>query len=105
MKPVSAEQAKHRYTASLLNSYRGRAHENHVSFDDARAAKFIAALLMLGESFTITQFNKAREEQGAWGSELTFRGFMCGFMYVSPHDRLGVITEAGKMFLLNYKEK
>ena len=71
------------------------------SFGDAKAAKLIAALLMLGESFTMTQFNKVRDEQGTWGSDLTFRGFM----HIPSHGRPRVITEAGKMFLLNYKEK
>jgi len=70
------------------------------SFGDARAAKLIAALLMLGKSFTVSQFHKVRDEQGAWGSDLTFRGFM-----YNPHGRRRVITEAGKMFLLNYKEE
>ena len=71
------------------------------SFGDAKAAKLIAALLMLGESFTMDQFKKVRDEQGTWGSDLIFRGFM----YSPPHGRRRVITEAGKMFLLNHKEK
>ena len=82
-----------------------RTYRTYIPFDDARVAKLIAALLMLGESFTVTQFDKVRDEQGAWGSDLTLRGFMCGFTYPTSHGRPRVITEAGKMFLLNYKEK
>ena len=76
----------------------------HAEAGDA-TAELIAALLMLGPTFTIKQFRDTRTELGITSSNLKKHKFVVDTIGSKGQILVRYVTEAGKQFLLNYKEK
>ena len=72
---------------------------NAVEGDATR--ELLAALLMLGSSFTLEQFREVRKALGIEETHLTVNGLMNQKMNTMRR----CITEKGKQYLLNDKEK